>query len=148
MQQERQPAVYSWGQSVALAAACTVGAIGLIVLFTDLVDWVGEFWSQVIYFTAVVGGIVVLALRSRRRDEENPARLGHAANSTTPAGLPGPFVVTQAVGVLGVVMVVVGLFLGGQAELLWVWSGVVLILVGAVGLAFWLNGYRAVRRGP
>jgi len=145
MQEDRQPAVYSWGQSIGLAVACTVGAVALIVLFTYLVDWVGQFWSQVIYFAAVFGAIVALAVRSRRRDEADLSRLGRAGNPITPAGLPGPFVVTQAVGVLGIVMVIVGLFLGGYAELLWVWSGIVLILVGAVGLVFWLNGIRGIR---
>ena len=48
MQEDRQPAVYSWGQSIGLAVACAVGAVALIVLFTYLVDWVGQFWSQVI----------------------------------------------------------------------------------------------------
>jgi hypothetical protein len=149
VEQEGQPAVYSWGASIALAVGLTVAAVVLIIVFTDLIDWVGGFWSQVIYFTAVFGGIVVLAVRSRRRDAEDPGRLGRAATPITPAGLPGPFVVTQALGVLGIVMVVVAQFgslIGGNAQLLWVWSGIVLILVGAVGLVFWLGGIRAVRR--
>jgi hypothetical protein len=149
VEQDQQPAVYSWGTSIALAVGLTIAAVALIIVFTDLVDWVGGFWSQVIYFTAVFGGVVVLAERSRRRDEADRRRLGHAASPITPAGLPGPFVVTQALGVLGIVMVVVAQFgslIGGNAQLLWVWSGVVLILVGAVGLVFWLNGLRTVRR--
>ena len=45
--------VYDWQTSITVAVGGTVAAIGLIVLFTYLVDWVGDFWSQVIYFVAV-----------------------------------------------------------------------------------------------
>jgi hypothetical protein len=146
--EQEQPAVYSWGTSIALAAGLTGAAIVLIVLFTKLIDWVGPFWSQVIYFTAFFAFIIALAERSRRRDDADRTRLSRASGPITPAGLPGPFVVTQALGVLGVVMVVlaqVGSIIDGEVELLWEWSGVVLILVGAVGLVFWLSGMRTVR---
>jgi hypothetical protein len=146
---QEQPAVYSWGTSIALAAGLTAAAIGLIILFTKLIGWVGPFWSQVIYFAVFFGIVIALAQRSRRRDEADRGRLTRASGPITPAGLPGPFVVTQALGVLGVVMEIVaqaGSVIDGRAELVWEWSGVVLILVGAVGLVFWLSGIRAVRR--
>ena len=82
-------------------------AVGLIVLFTYLVDWVGDFWSQVIYFVAVFGGIIALALRSRAQGRGRPRRLTQGGPPITPAGLPGPFVVTQALGVLAIAMLVV-----------------------------------------
>jgi hypothetical protein len=147
--QQEQPAVYSWGTSIALAVALTAAAIGLIILFTKLIDWVGPFWSQVVYFTAFFGVVIALAERSRRRDDEDRRRLNRTAGPITPAGLPGPFVVTQALGVLGVVMEVLaqaGSVIDGRAQLLWEWAGVVLILVGAVGLVFWLSGIRTMRR--
>ena len=70
----------------------------LIVIFTELVDWVGDFWSQVIYFVAIFGGVLLAAQRSRASDSKEPSRLSRGAPAITPAGLPGPFVMTQAPG--------------------------------------------------
>ena len=39
----------NWSTSVGIALGGTVAAIALILLFTYLVDWVGDFWSQVAY---------------------------------------------------------------------------------------------------
>jgi len=64
----------------------------------------------------------------------------------TPAGLPGPFVVTQALGVLAIAMLVVAVAVGGERAILWAFSALVLGLVGVVGLIFWLLGLRT-RRG-
>jgi hypothetical protein len=139
------PSVYSWANSIAIAAAGTVAAVVLIVIFTYLVDLVGAFWSQVVYFLAVFGGVVAAAVHSRRKDAADPSRLGDAAAPITPAGLPGPFVVTQALGVLGVAMIVVGVIVQGDRGILWVFSGLVAVLVGGVGLAFWTAGLAARR---
>jgi hypothetical protein len=83
--------------------------------------------------------VVAAALRSRRMDGADPTRLSKPT-PITPAGLPGPFVVTQALGVAGIVMIVTGLVLGGDAELMWISSGFVCALTGGVGLVFWLSG--------
>jgi Flp pilus assembly pilin Flp len=144
--QSKQPGVYDWQTAIGVALIATAAAVGLIVLFTYLVDWVGDFWSQVIYFLVVFGGIVGMAVRSRRMDDLDPSRLGRTAPPITPAGLPGPFVVTQALGVLAIAMLAVGLAVGGDRGLIWGFSAVVLGLVGLVGLAFWLTGLRGQRR--
>ena len=102
----------------------------------------GDFWSQVIYFVAVFGGVIGLALRSRAKDEADPSRLARGGPAITPAGLPGPFVVTQAMGVLAVAMLAVGYVVGGNRGLIWAFSAMVLGLVGLVGLVFWLFGLR------
>ena len=52
----------------------------------------------------------------------------------TPAGLPGPFVCTQAFGVLGAAMLVFGAVIGGGRGIIWIFSGIVLVLVLAVML--------------
>ena len=143
-QQPDRPELYAWQTAVGVAVAGTAAAIGLIILFTDLVDWVGDFWSQVIYFVAVFGGIIALALRSRAKDEADPSRLT-GGPTITPAGLPGPFVVTQALGVLAIAMLAAGAVIGGDRGLIWAFSGMVLGLVGLVGLAFWLLGLRGRR---
>ena len=140
------PPVYDWQTAIGVAVGGTIAAVGLVVLFTYLVDWVGDFWSQVIYFVAVFGGVVALALRSRRKDEEDPGRLTAGGPTITPAGLPGPFVVTQALGVLAIAMLVVAVAVGGERAILWAFSALVLGLVGVVGLIFWLLGLRT-RRG-
>jgi peptidoglycan/LPS O-acetylase OafA/YrhL len=140
------PPVYDWQTAIGVAVGGTIAAVGLVVLFTYLVDWVGDFWSQVIYFLAVFGGVVALALRSRRKDEEDPGRLTAGGPTITPAGLPGPFVVTQALGVLAIAMLVVAVAVGGERAILWAFSALVLGLVGVVGLIFWLLGLRT-RRG-
>ena len=101
--------LYDWPTSIAFAVGGTAAAVVLIVVFTYLVDWVGSFWSQVVYFLAVFGGVVGLALRSRMKDDADPARLRAASSPVTPMGLPGPFVLTQALGVLGIAMIAVGL---------------------------------------
>jgi hypothetical protein len=129
--------VYDWQTAIAVAVGGTLAAIGLIVLFTYLVDWVGDFWSQVIYFLAVFGGVIALALRSRAKDEADPTRLLRDP-VITPAGLPGPFVVTQALGVLAVAMLGVAAVVGGDRAVTWAFAGMVLALVGLVGLLFWL----------
>jgi hypothetical protein len=81
--------------------------------------------------------VIGLAERSRRLDRANPSRLGDASQPVTPAGLPGPFVCTQAFGVLGIAMIVAGALIGGARGVIWIFSGIVLVLVGGVGLAFW-----------
>jgi hypothetical protein len=134
--------VYDWQTAIGVAVVGTIAAVGLIVLFTYLVDWVGDFWSQVIYFVAVFGGVIGLALRSRAKDEADPSRLAQGGPAITPAGLPGPFVVTQAMGVLAVAMLAVGYVVGGNRGLIWAFSAMVLGLVGLVGLVFWLFGLR------
>ena len=143
--QSKQPAVYDWQTAIGLALVGTAAAVGLIVLFTYLVDWVGDFWSQVIYVVVVFGGIIGLAVRSRRKDEADPSRLGRTPPITR-AGLPGPFVVTQALGVLAIAMLVVAVVIGGDRALIWAFSALVLGLVGGVGLLFWLAGLRSQRR--
>jgi hypothetical protein len=145
MSGESQDAVYDWQTSIGFAVAATAAAVGLIVLFTYLVDWVGDFWSQVIYFVVVFGGVIALAVRSGRKDEADPSRLGRTPPITR-AGLPGPFVVTQALGVLAAAMLVVAVVVGGDRGLIWGFSALVLGLVGGVGLLFWLAGLRG-RRG-
>jgi Flp pilus assembly pilin Flp len=137
--------VYDWQTAIGVAVVGTLGAVGLIVLFTYLVDWVGDFWSQVIYFVAVFGGVIALALRSRAKDEADPSRLGRGGPAITPAGLPGPFVATQAFGVLALAMLGVGYAVGGDRGLTWAFSALVLGLVGLVGLAFWAFGLRGRR---
>jgi peptidoglycan/LPS O-acetylase OafA/YrhL len=139
-----QPAVYDWQTAIGFALVATAGSVGLIVLFTYLVDWVGDFWSQVIYFLVVFGGIIAMAERSRRKDEADPSRLSRTP-PITPAGLPGPFAVTQALGVLAIAMLVVAVVIGGDRGLIWGFSALVLGLVGLIGLMFWLAGLRAQR---
>jgi hypothetical protein len=137
--------LYDWQTAIAVAVGGTLAAVALIVLFTYLVDWVGDFWSQLIYFVAVFGGVIALALRSRAKDEADPTRLERDP-AITPAGLPGPFVVTQALGVLAIAMLGVGAVVGGDRGITWAFAGMVLGLVGLVGLLFWLVGLRR-RRG-
>jgi hypothetical protein len=144
--EERAAPVYDWRTSIAVAAVGTAAAVGLIVVFTYLVDVIGDFWSQVVYFLAVFGGIVAAAVRSRRKDSEDPARLGRTSTPITPVGLPGAFVTTQAIGVLGIAMLVVGAIVRGDRGIIWIFSGFVLILVGGVGLVFWSAGLVASRR--
>jgi hypothetical protein len=55
-------------------------------------------------------------------------------------------VATQAFGVLGVAMIVAGVVIGGSRGVIWIFSGIVLVLVGGVGLAFWA-GSLLTRRG-
>jgi MFS family permease len=143
--ENRSPAVYDWPTSITFAAVGTVLAVVLILVFTELVDVIGDFWSQVFYFVAVFGGIIAAAVRSRRKDQQDPARLS-ASTPITPAGLPGPFVVTQGLGVLGLTMIVLGAILGGDPGIIWIFGGIVLALVGGVGLVFWLGGMVADRR--
>jgi hypothetical protein len=142
----QQTQIYRWDVAIGAAVAGTAAAVGLILLFTYMVDWIGAFWSQVVYFLAVFGGVIALALRSRAKDEADPSRLTSSGPPITPAGLPGPFVVTQALGVLAIAMFAVGYFVGGSRGLTWAFSGMVLALVGVVGLLFWGLGLR-VRRG-
>ena len=145
------PGLVDWPTSVGLAVGGTIVAVALILLLSYMVDWIGEFWPQIFAFTLVLGTILWLAGRDRRKDERDPARRRRGA-SVTPAGLPGPFVVTQALGILGLTMIVVGgiltFFADDDRGLLWFGGGWVLWLVGMVGLIFWLLGLRAgTRRG-
>ena len=68
---------------------------------------VGQFWSQVIYFPTIAFVVVAAAAAQPAEDEADPTRLAKPT-PITPAGLPGPFVVTQALGVPGIVMIVPG----------------------------------------
>jgi hypothetical protein len=138
--------LYDWPTSIAVAAGGTVAAVVLIVVFTYLVDWIGSFWSQVVYFLAVFGAVVGLALRSRRKDDADPSRLKGASTPVTPMGLPGPFVMTQAFGVLGIAMLAVGGVIQGDRGIIWAFAGFVLVLVGGVGLVMWLLAIAARRR--
>lgn len=131
---------------MVVALVGTAAAVGLIIVFTYLVDVTGDFWSQVIYFLAVFGGVTIAALRSRRKDSDDPTRLSGQAAPISPAGLPGPFVVTQALGVLGIAMIVVGALVGGDRGITWIFGGLVAVLVGGVGLAFWTAGFVSARR--
>jgi hypothetical protein len=141
-----QRTVYAWQTSIAVAVLGTAAAVVLIVLFTYIDDYVGSFWSQVIYFLAFFGAVIGLAERSRGIDRRRPGRLADASQPVTPAGLPGPFVATQAFGVLGVAMIVAGALIGSGRGVIWIFSGVVLVLVGGVGLVFWA-GSILTRRG-
>jgi hypothetical protein len=138
--------LYDWPTSIAVAVAGTSAAVILIVVFTYLVDWVGSFWSQVVYFLAVLVGVVGLALWSRSKDDADPSRLTAASSAITPMGLPGPFVLTQAFGVLGIVMVAVGVVVQGDRGILWAFAGFVLVLVGGVGLVTWILAMAGRRR--
>jgi hypothetical protein len=142
----REQQVYDWPTSIALAVGGTAAAVVLIVVFTYLVDWVGSFWSQVVYFLAVFVGVVGLALRSRSKDDADPARLRAASTAVTPIGLPGPFVLTQAFGVLGIAMIAVGAVVQGDRGILWAFAGFVLVLVGGVGLVMWTLAMAGRRR--
>jgi hypothetical protein len=138
--------VYDWPTSIAFAVGGTAAAVVLIVVFTYLVDWVGSFWSQVVYFLAVFGAVIGLAIRSRRKDDADPARLTVAYSRVTPMGLPGPFVMTQAFGILGLAMIAVGVVVQGDRGILWAFAGYVLVLVGGVGLVMWLLSMAGRRR--
>jgi hypothetical protein len=139
-------AVYAWQTSIAVAVIGTAAAVGLIVVFTYMDDYIGSFWSQVLYFGAFFSIVVGLAERSRRIDRRDPTRLTESSQPVTPAGLPGPFVATQAFGVLGIAMIVSGVLIGGARGVIWIFSGIVLVLVGGVGLAFWAGSMAARRR--
>ena len=139
--------MYAWQTSIGVAVGGTIAAVALIIFFTYVDDYIGSFWSQVLYFAAFFACVVGLAERSRRNDRTDPSRLLDASQPVTPAGLPGPFVCTQAFGVLGVAMLVSGALIGGGRGIVWIFSGVVLVLVGGVGLAFW-GGMMAARRTP
>ncbi len=129
--------MYAWQTSIGVAVGGAIAAVALIVFFTYVDVYIGSFWSQVLYFAAFFVGVVGLAERSRLSDRSDPSRLVDASQPVTPAGLPGPFVCTQAFGVLGVAMLVSGTLIGGGRGIIWIFSGVVLVLVGGVGLAFW-----------
>jgi hypothetical protein len=148
--QTDQRSVYAWQTAIAVAVLGTAAAVVLIVLFTYMDDYIGAFWSQVIYFVVFFGVVIGLAERSRRLDGRQPARLSDASQPVTPAGLPGPFVATQAFGVLGVTMIVAGAVISGSRGVIWIFSGIVLVLVGGVGLVFWAGALltrRSAARG-
>src|SRR4249920_3632904 len=88
--------------------------------------------------TSIAVAVGGMALRSRMKDDADPARLKAASSPVTPMGLPGPFVLTQAFGVLGIAMIAVGLVVQGDRGILWTFAGFVLVLVGGVGLVTWL----------
>ena len=138
--------VYAWQTSIAVAVGGTAAAVVLIVIFTYMDDYIGSFWSQALYFLAFFAVVIGLAERSRRHDRANPARLSDASQPVTPAGLPGPFVCTQAFGVLGIAMIAAGAVIGGARGVIWIFSGIVLALVGVVGLAFWAGTMFTRRR--
>ena len=69
--------------------AGTVAAVVLIIIFTYLIDWVGDFWSQVIYFVAIFGGILAFASRGRREDTNDPSRLPETLPRSLPRACPG-----------------------------------------------------------
>jgi hypothetical protein len=138
--------VYAWQTSIGVAVGGTIAAVALIVVFTYVDDYIGSFWAQVLYFAAFFIGVIGLAERSRRGDHANPSRLTDASQLVTPAGLPGPFVCTQAFGVLGAAMIIFGAVIGGDRGIIWIFSGIVLVLVGGVGLAFW-GATMLARRG-
>jgi hypothetical protein len=142
----RTASVWDWPTSITFAVVGGAFAVGLIIVFTYLVDWIGSFWSQVVYFVVVFGGISALAVFHRRRDLADPTRLTRTAAPITPAGLPGPFVITQALGVLGIAMLIVGLVVGGMRGIIWDFSALVLLLVGGFGLVFWVGGIVSRRR--
>ena len=142
----RETPVWDWPRSITFAVVGGAIAVGLIVVFTYLVDWIGSFWSQVVYFLVVFGGIAALAVYHRRRDLADPSRLTRTAAPITPAGLPGPFVITQALGVLGIAMLIVGIVVGGLRGIIWDFSALVLLLVGGFGLVFWVGGIVSRRR--
>jgi hypothetical protein len=148
--QTDQRSVYAWQTAIAVAVLGTAAAVVLIVLFTYMDDYIGAFWSQVIYFVVFFGVVIGLAERSRRLDGRQSARLSDASQPVTPAGLPGPFVATQAFGVLGVTMIVAGAVISGSRGVIWIFSGIVLVLVGGVGLVFWAGALltrRSAARG-
>jgi hypothetical protein len=138
--------LYDWPTAIAVAVGGTAAAVVLIVVFTYLVDWVGSFWSQVVYFLAVFAAVIGMAIRSRRKDDADPGRLRVASSPVTPMGLPGPFVMTQALGVLGIAMLAVGAVIQGDRGILWAFAGFVLVLVGGVGLVMWLLAMAGRRR--
>ena len=82
--ENRTPSVYDWQTSLTFAAVGTVLAVVLILVFTELVDVIGDFWSQVFYFIAVFGGIIAAAVRSRRKDQQEPDRLRRRRRSRRP----------------------------------------------------------------
>jgi len=67
--------VYAWQTSIGLAVGGTVVAVALIIFFTYVDDYIGSFWSQVLYFAAFFAGVVGLAERSSRSDRADPTRL-------------------------------------------------------------------------
>jgi hypothetical protein len=136
-QQSSDRSVYAWQTAIGVAVLGTIAAVVLIVVFTYMDDYIGAFWAQAMYFLAFFAVVIGLAERSRRLDRLNPSRLLDASQPVTPAGLPGPFVCTQAFGVLGIAMIVAGALIGGGRGVIWIFSGIVLVMVGGVGLAFW-----------
>ena len=100
--------VYDWPTSIALAVGGTAAAVVLIVVFTYLVDWVGSFWSQVVYFLADALRYEMGRDLGMTLADTGTVRVEACASSlptVTPFGMPGPFVLTQAFGVLGIAMI-------------------------------------------
>ena len=51
-------AVYAWQTAIAVAVVGTAAAVGLIVVFTYMDDYIGAFWSQAIYFLAFFAVVI------------------------------------------------------------------------------------------
>ena len=77
--------VYAWQTSIGVAVVGTAAAVALIVVFTYMDDYIGSFWSQLIYFAAFFGVVIGLAERSRRLRPGEPV----AARRRIPAGDAG-----------------------------------------------------------
>ena len=119
---DQQREVYSWGGSVGFAIVGTVLAVVLILVFTELEDLVGQFWSQVIYFPTIV--FVVVAPRCAPADGRRGSHPAVQADADHAGRAARPFVVPGAGrgrhrddrGRVG---------LGRDAELMWTSSGFV-----------------------
>ena len=102
----------------------------------------------------VAGALIRRLLRRRHRPggaqppqrPRRPNRLVDASQPVTPAGLPVPFVY-RGVRRPRRRHVVFGAVIGGGRGVIWVFSGIVLVLVGGVGLAFW-GATMVARRTP
>src|SRR4051794_41759400 len=90
--------VYRWQTAIGVAALGTLAAVGLIVLFTYLVGWVGDFWSQVVYFVAGFWGNVAPGFCRRAQGGGGPGPVTPGGPPGTPGRLAGPVVGPQGLG--------------------------------------------------